>query len=221
MEREIAAFCRVFRYDRARRGGSSAATGLRDAIALVTELNALLMAVGVPGPYLLVGQSLGGILMRVFAEKHGHDVAGLVLAESMHASQFDVLGPAFPPPRLHDSPVLAGMRGFWTGGYRRPEANVEHIDMLKLLAQDRSIVSLGDLPLHVLTAGAFLSAPFLPAEEGANLQRLWEGLQTDLLRLSPRSVQTFRRQSGHFVQRDDPASVVAAIRDVYERRQVR
>jgi len=212
VERGVASFACVFRYDRAGRGMSGPAPTPRDAHMIVDELHGLLRLAGLPGPYVLVGQSLGGLLMRVFAQRYRADVAGLVLVDSMHENQFDVFGPNFPPPTPSDPPPLEGMRQFWTGGWKRPESTVERIDFVEAINQGREVVSLGDLPLHIITAGTFLNMPFVPPARRETLQGLWEGLQERFLQLSSRSTQTFVRTSGHFVQRDDPRAVVEAIR---------
>lgn len=212
VERDVASFARVFRYDRAGRGISAPAPTPRDAHMIVDELHGLLRVTGFPGPYVLVGQSLGGLLMRVFAQRYRADVAGLVLVDSMHEDQFDVFGPTFPPPTPSDPPALEGMRQFWTGGWKRPESTVERIDFVEAIRQGREVVSLGDLPLHIITAGSYLHMPFVPPARRETLQGLWEGLQESFLRLSSRSTQTFVRTSGHFVQRDDPRAVIEAIR---------
>jgi pimeloyl-ACP methyl ester carboxylesterase len=217
VERGVASLASVFRYDRAGRGMSAPGRTPRDAHMIVDELHGLLRLAGLPGPYVLVGQSLGGLLMRVFAQRYRTDVAGLVLVDSMHEDQFNVFGSNFPPPTPSDPPALEGMRQFWTGGWKRPESTVERIDFVEAINQGRGVVSLGDLPLHIITAGTFLHMPFVPPARRETLQGLWEGLQERFLRLSSRSTQTFVRTSGHFVQRDDPRAVVEAIQEVHQR----
>ncbi|UCI07188.1 alpha/beta fold hydrolase [Mesorhizobium sp. B1-1-8] len=212
VQNAVASFARIFRYDRAGRGASDRAPTPRDAYVIVDELRGLLRKADVPAPYVLVGQSLGGLLMRVFAQRYPADVVGLVLVDSMHEDQFDVFGPVFPPPTPSDPPLLEGIRQFWTSGWKKPESTVERIDFVEAIRQGREVGSLGDLPLHVITAGTFLHMPFIPPDRRETLQGLWEGLQERLLRLSSRSIQTFVRTSGHFVQRDDPRAVVESIR---------
>jgi pimeloyl-ACP methyl ester carboxylesterase len=217
VERGVASFARVFRYDRAGRGRSTPAPTPRDAHMIVDELHGLLRLAGIPGPYVLVGQSLGGLLMRVFAQRYRSNVAGLVLVDSMHEDQFEVFGPTFPPSTPSDPPALAGMRQFWTGGWKRPDSTVERIDLLEAIRQGREVVSLGDLPLHIITAGTYLQMPLVPPTHRNALQGLWEGLQARFLTLSSRSTQTFARTSGHFVQRDDPQAIIEVIREVHQR----
>ena len=189
----------------------------RDAHMIVNELHGLLCLAGFPGPYVLVGQSLGGLLMRVFAQRYRLEVVGLVLVDSMHEDQFDVFGPAFPPPTPSDPPALVGIRQFWTGGWRSPDSTVERIDFVEVIRQGREVVSLGALPLQIIIAGAYLHMPLVPPSYREVLQGLWEGLQERFLRLSSQSTQTIVRASGHFVQRDDPQAIVDAIRNVHRR----
>ncbi|MBA3547127.1 MAG: alpha/beta fold hydrolase, partial [Nannocystis sp.] len=55
---------------------------------------ALLAAAGEPGPYALVGHSLGGALIRIFAERHPEDVVALGFIEPSHPDQLERLPPA-------------------------------------------------------------------------------------------------------------------------------
>ncbi|MFD8569097.1 alpha/beta fold hydrolase [Streptomyces sp. NPDC059639] len=72
-------------YDRAGTGWSEGADALpRTAGEVVEELRTLLRTAGVPGPYLLVGHSLGGAYARHFARLWPADVAGLLLLDPFH-----------------------------------------------------------------------------------------------------------------------------------------
>lgn len=68
-------------YDRGGTGWSDEVALPRTADAVTDELRALLATAGVPGPYLLVGHSLGGAYARRFAQRFGGDVAGLLLLD--------------------------------------------------------------------------------------------------------------------------------------------
>jgi pimeloyl-ACP methyl ester carboxylesterase len=77
----ISRFARVCSYDRAGAGWSQSVRGPRDAAHVAADLEALLKATGEPGPYVLVGHSLGGVFARVFAGRYPASVAGLVLVD--------------------------------------------------------------------------------------------------------------------------------------------
>lgn len=81
--REIAHFTRVVTYDRPGVGSSDPGPG-PDTARSVEELHVLLEKAGVPGPYVLVGHSLGGLIARLFASRYPNDVAGMVMADSSH-----------------------------------------------------------------------------------------------------------------------------------------
>lgn len=220
----IAGFTRVLRYDRAGRGASDApATLPRRADALVADLHALLHTPGLrDGPCVMVGHSFGGLLARLYAAAHAKDVAGLVLAEAMHEEQFDLLGPAFPPPSDDEGPALKAMRAFWCGGWRDPAANEEGVDLAGALAAARGAAPLGRLPLAVLTAGGFVGRKLFAEADGERLQALWGGLQNRLTRLAeppPGAVveHVVVEASGHFMQRDAPQAVVSAVQAMVER----
>src|SRR4030095_2135936 len=80
----VAHFTRVCSYDRAGNAWSDLGP-LPLTMAQVTyELHTALMRAGVRGPYLLVGQSIGGLLIRAFAERYPGEVVGMVLVDSTH-----------------------------------------------------------------------------------------------------------------------------------------
>lgn len=56
---------------------------------MVQELHTLLHLAGVPGPYILVGHSLGGINVRLYASTYPEEVVGIVLVDSAHEDQLE------------------------------------------------------------------------------------------------------------------------------------
>lgn len=72
---------RVVSYDRLDYGGSGRSERARSALVVVEQLRDGLRKAGVNPPFLLVGHSYGGDLMRVFASKYAGEVIGLVLVD--------------------------------------------------------------------------------------------------------------------------------------------
>jgi len=93
----IARLTRACSYDRAGFAWSDAGPLPRTAGRCADELRVLLERGGVPPPYVLVGHSYGGLVMRIFAARHREDVAGLVLVDPAHPE--DWVNPA-PKERL-------------------------------------------------------------------------------------------------------------------------
>lgn len=85
---EIARFTRVCSYDRAGLAWSEYTAAPRTMAALVNELRLLLQQAGIPPPYVLVGHSFGGIIIRAFARSHPNEVAGLVFVDTLHPEEW-------------------------------------------------------------------------------------------------------------------------------------
>jgi pimeloyl-ACP methyl ester carboxylesterase len=88
-------------YDRAGSGWSDPVQGPRSAREIVTDLHDALGLAGIESPYLLVGHSLGGLLVRAFAQHFPDAVVGLVLIDPATES--------FPLPQEGDEAVVQAM----------------------------------------------------------------------------------------------------------------
>ena len=87
IQREVARFTRACWYDRAGYGWSDPGPSPRTSGAMAADLHALLRAAAVPPPYVLVGASGAGFVVRVFAGRHLNEVAGVVLLDAAHEDQ--------------------------------------------------------------------------------------------------------------------------------------
>jgi pimeloyl-ACP methyl ester carboxylesterase len=93
---KVAAHTQVCAYDRAGMGRSPAGPHPRDTRAQVADLEALLPAAGLHGPFVLVGHSMGGYNVRLFASRHMRDVAGMVLVDPSVENQIPAMSAAAP-----------------------------------------------------------------------------------------------------------------------------
>jgi pimeloyl-ACP methyl ester carboxylesterase len=84
---EIAKKARVCAFDRASYGFSDPAPQPQILPDTVNDLHAALKAADVPGPYVLVGHSLGGLEARLFAQRWPQEVAGMVLVDTSPAAE--------------------------------------------------------------------------------------------------------------------------------------
>src|SRR5215831_3258079 len=78
----------VVAYDRAGLGRSEPGPRPRDARSIAAELHVALRKINVRGPFILVGHSLGGLFVRVFADMFPDEVAGMVLVDATHPDQW-------------------------------------------------------------------------------------------------------------------------------------
>lgn len=86
--KQAAAFTTVVTYDRAGFGWSDPASHHSTALDAARDLALLLNKTEMPGPFLLVGHSFGGLIVRVFEQEFPGRVAGLVLVDPVSRSEW-------------------------------------------------------------------------------------------------------------------------------------
>lgn len=203
---EIGAFTRAVSYDRAGLGSSDPPVKLpRTCQDLVDDLHSLLACARIEPPYVLVGQSWSGYIVRLFASQHPQVVVGMVLIDCSHEDKY-----------AHFEKVLpADLNERMWAAEKDPYGNDEKIDRMASYAQVREIRQVFDFPLVVLTRGMVGSDPrgVWPAE----LYQMEVDLQRDFLKLSTHSKQIIAEGSGHVIQEYQPELVIQAIREMVEK----
>src|SRR6266511_1251210 len=217
VQNRVARFTRACSYDPANGlwGRSDAAPTPRTAENVVADLHDLLAAAKVPGPYVLVGHSDGGLFAQLYASRHSGEVAGLVLIDAVHSDYYArrtaLLKKLLPP---------AGRKAVVQGLRRRPPLilDPEQIDLETSLAQTRAAFAaapLRSMPLFVLTHGRVDQPDSDPRLNGGD-ERLWRTLQDEIAALVPQSKHVIAKRSGHDIHHEQPELVVSAIRAVVE-----
>ncbi len=100
VQSEVAKFTRACAYDRAGYAWSEPGPQPRTMRQIAYELRTALHNAGIKPPYVLVGASLGGLMVRVFAEQYLSEVAGMVLVDS--TSEDTVLSLNGKPVRMRE-----------------------------------------------------------------------------------------------------------------------
>jgi len=182
VQEEIEKSTRVCSYDRAGFGWSEPAAGPLSPQQVASDLHALLETAGVPGPYILVGHSAGGVYVRTYAGQYPAEVAGMVLVDSSHEGQAVRYPPEWQQLDKVQNSMIAVGRVISPFGLMRlsrmfdaaiaisdPEIKAAYLstlyrtrfcrvsaDEIAALAESYNgpdvLGSLGDLPLIVLTA---------------------------------------------------------------------
>jgi pimeloyl-ACP methyl ester carboxylesterase len=175
----------------------------RTARDVVDDLHALLDAAQLPGPYVLVGHSLGGLFARLYAQNYPGQVRAVVFVDAFAVEIPSLLGPDWPAyrqqldlplPQFADSPSF------------------EVIDIGKSVAQVDAAPAFPAIPTVVLArTEPFDIPPTIPAEKGAELERAWRDGTSDLVALRPQTPLIFATGSDHFVQIHQPDLVAAAV----------
>ena len=179
VQRDVAATTRVCVFDRAGEGWSGKAPGLQDAHQLSADVDGLLAAANIAGPYVVAGHSVGGAYALAYAMDYPRNVAGVALIDSATPYQFDL--PTYPRfysmwrrgSALLPTLARAGVARLYSLGLgastlppdARRQARAfsslprevradrdEFLELKTVLHQDQALTSLDGKPLFVLTA---------------------------------------------------------------------
>jgi pimeloyl-ACP methyl ester carboxylesterase len=200
----IAEFADTLSYSHFGLGRSDPAPTTRSASRIVAELHALLQRTGAKLPYILVGHSMGGLYVRLFAITYPTEVAGLVLVDAVHERQvieftrLDSVG--FPRRRqlaLNDL---------------EPAQRAEMDGLAPILVTSGSLPGkVPNVPMVVLTALGYFGSGWAPGSA-----KIWRDLHEELFQSTSYGMHIVTAKSGHLIQKDEPELVVNAIRWVVE-----
>jgi pimeloyl-ACP methyl ester carboxylesterase len=224
LQERIADETTVILYDRAGYGPSEEGPMPRDSETEAGELRKLLNELNLPGPYILVGHSLGGLNVEIYADRYPDDVAGMVLLDPPPLSF--VLGREYKELiRLAEQ-----MTDEWQGiadrgadsedGRARSEAVFfrmlasEHREMFGKsgrLAED--IDSFGDIPVVVVASG--VPNPMF-GDVAEAYQRYWIEQSRMLAGKSSRGKFVLVEESTHRLHEDAADLVVETILSMLE-----
>jgi pimeloyl-ACP methyl ester carboxylesterase len=201
----IAQFARVCAYDRQGLGSSERTPKPESFGEVVETLHALLQAADEGAPFVMVGHSYGGALIRLYAARYPSQVTGLVLIDSSHEDQLRRFAglPAPPPP-----PAPAAMSA--VPGLPAPAVQqmTETIDLPGMEREMTKTAWRANIPLVVLTRTPPTDARADPRDQ------IWQELQRELATRSPQGEQIVAKKSGHYIQNDEPPLVIDAVRRV-------
>jgi len=181
----------------------------RTALDSVQDLHALLQATKVPGPYVLVGHSYGGMLARLYASSYPNEIVGMVLVDAfsegledqMTTEQWTAYEGLFQP-------VPDALAGY---------DDLEFIELDTSALQVREATAatpLRPIPLVVLSRGQVMemSADLPGGLTGEGRERAWTAEQGRLAALLPDARHVIARASEHYIQLQQPELVIEAVR---------
>ena len=220
---EVARFTRVCSYDRAGMGYSDPGPSPRTARRIASELAELLARSGIAGPVVLVGASIAGFDVRVFASDHPERAAGLVLVDASHEDD------AHEVPRMaRFVPLLSTigvLRLFGVSFGQSIESLAPSVRQFAQATRFRAagyqaaadeIIHIRESAEEVRSSRRKLTIPVLVVTGARGADENWRRLQQDQASLSERGCLIIAQQSGHVVAVDQPEIVVDAIRIVVE-----
>ena len=206
---QVARFARTVSYDRAGIGASDPSSQPTTVLGMAADLHALLHAAKIAPPYILVGHSLGGTLVQVFAHAYPAEVAGLVLVDPEAGRLLE---------RLHAHLSAADWDARQKAldeamGQMPPVVQAEMNALTKNSKTEDEVLPLPKVPV-ILLSGTKKNPEFPgnPLEQDLKLE-----LHNELLTKIPGAQHVFAPDSRHYIQNDSPQLVIDAIQNVVRR----
>jgi pimeloyl-ACP methyl ester carboxylesterase len=138
------------------------------------------------------------MLVRLYATTYPAEVVGMVLVDSSHEDQlarFEAIDPE----------VAKGLRA---------PASDESVDLDALSAALHRNPWRSTLPLVVLTHGKVPPAPAGREAQSIAIEKAWLDMQRELATRSPEGQHIVAAQSGHYIQMEQPALLIEAVRQI-------
>jgi pimeloyl-ACP methyl ester carboxylesterase len=195
----LASQARVCTYDRVNVGKSDRVEGRHTGADSVRDLHALLGAAGVPGPYLLVGFSFGGLLAIMYAGTYPDQVMGMVSLDGSLPTddEVDRLIPA-----AERAQVMA-----------EQERNQESVDFYRTVDEAKALVAkVPDVPVTYMAARPVELPPNWPVER---MQAFIRTKQVQFTKTLPKG-RLVEVQSSHDIDVDKPELVIQEVQKILE-----
>jgi pimeloyl-ACP methyl ester carboxylesterase len=213
---------RVCTYHRAGYGKSEPGPLTRDSQRVAQELYDLLKNAGVAGSYVLVGHSLGGLNMQVFADQYPDQTAGVILLDPppldwLTGKDFPELRDLFYEQTRQLTAAAEAMRNSTDPEQVKKAGFFEMVASENLEMMDRSAIqaaaieSFGDLPLTVI-ASTEPNPNFGSSAEA--YQQFWINQSENLAKKSTRGKFILAEGSSHHIHLDNPELVLDAIHEM-------
>jgi pimeloyl-ACP methyl ester carboxylesterase len=203
---QVARFSSTLSYDRTGLGKSEPSSAGKSLERMTTELHSLLAAAKVPPPYVLVGHSLGGAIVQLFAFTYPDEIAGLVLVDPEDGRLLDLLQARMPADQWDTRQKMLDQM-------LSQASPAQKAEMAESRASGKALAKAVPLPAvpTVLLTGTLKdpSFPGNPLEQDLKLD-----LQKELLATMPKAHHVLVPNSRHYIQEDAPNLVIEAIHNV-------
>jgi pimeloyl-ACP methyl ester carboxylesterase len=225
---DVAKFTRVCAYDRPGTPLANDSPSRSDPVPMpitvadsVADLHALVQAAKIETPFVIVGHSYGGLIVRLYAMTYPQDVDGMVLVDAL--SEF-LRAAETPEEWVWQRKILE----FDMTEALKIYPDIERVDAEASFDQMLAAPPLQPMPLVVLSADRpvgplvpgmiadGLFTPDTPPDVGYVVDRAQKVAHANLAALVPGSKHVTKTDSGHLIHHDNPQLVTDSIREAVD-----
>lgn len=209
LQTAISSLTKVVSYDRPGLGESSKSPNPRTLSNYINELRLLLQKEGIEPPYILVGHSLGGLIMRYYAHKYPKEVTGLVLIDCIPDGWINYIMSTHSKEEIEElnkviNPELNNSKGVIKDEWQEFQNNCELIKGVQLLK---------NIPIRLITAIQYGNEQKALGYHPEDMQ-IWAQMQANIMANSTNAKQIITDNSGHSVQLTEPELIIDAIKEL-------
>jgi len=228
-------------YDRAGILWSERGDNPKQLDSIAKELKILLKKTNCPEPYIIVGHSIAGVMLREFIYENSNSISGIVFVDVSHpdlrGNMSDELKEYTTEPSgafMKFANSIGLIRLFFTDMYPNTNDNdiinklipalaykgiptfIEEQNKIDLLNEEaRKITSFDSIPLSIITGANPDRFNMIKDLKMKNeMEKVWENSQNDLLNLSFSSKRIMAYSSSHYIQLQEPIVVIDAITEL-------
>lgn len=188
----------------------------RTAPEVVEELHTLLQVAEIPGPYVLVGHSMGGFFARLYASTYPDEVVGIVLVDAYSELLEDQMSPEQWRALVTMNQGMGTDTVIPIPGYGDVETSGFGADNA-VVREAVAASPLRPMPLSILAHGKpFTLPPDTQGITGEEFEEFVHAANEAKLALVPQARYTVATESGHDIHQDQPELVIEAVRQVVE-----
>jgi pimeloyl-ACP methyl ester carboxylesterase len=204
----ISKITKTVSYDRLCLGNSSKTEKPRTIQNLANELNVFLKENKVEGPYILVGHSLGGFIIRKYQHSYPEKVLGLVMVDPSHESLMEKI--FANKPKEQADMMQKGMNGFYAN---QPIAIQNEFKELSNTEKEMKAINFPEnIPITLIASYKTPPPPFSPEDI-----EIKQELFNNWIEHAPQTKLVSTTKSGHYIHYSEPTIVIDVIKEMIKK----
>lgn len=208
LQTAISKFAKIVLYDRPGLGKSSESPNPRTLPVYVNELKELLQTEKNDTPYILIGHSLGGLIMRYYAYKYPEDLVGLVLIDSTPEYWFDYFRSTHSIEEIKKSNKALDPNSNGSTGTTRKEW--VQFEMNCQLIKETEIPQ--DIPIRIISSAKYSNEHEAIGYYPEDLN-VWAKMQSSFTNNSDDAKQIITVNSGHSIYHNEPELIIKSVEE--------